>query len=227
MLILNNNFLDENICHNPDAPTSRPGHTELLWNRLIKLRVLYLHKNKLKGKFSRQLANLSQLRFLNLSDNDLDGVLPDNIGNMTSLRTLILNGNRIMGPVPLSIANLRLLRDFHIFANYPAQHTMVPRGFIRRTFERIYEHGPAMQVNSVHWDVKAIHGLDSSSPSTGAEGENDASSSNPASRVGSSQGDRHAHVGFASSVADHGSRPGTGTHHEQRPRSRSPNTGHK
>jgi hypothetical protein len=128
------------------------------WDRMTKLKVLYLHNNKVCGHLPPLLTELSQLRMLNVAHNSIEGVLPENIGNMLSLRTFILTGNMIVGPVPLSLANLKLLRDFHNFKNYSAMHTMQPRGFRRRTFERIYEHGPSMQLDSVHWSEERHSG---------------------------------------------------------------------
>lgn len=143
-LILSHNAIEDSFAGTEGAL--------LRWDMLTKLKVLYLHNNQLCGHFPPLLTELPQLMMLNASFNHIEGVLPETIGNMSSLRSMILTGNRIVGPVPLSLAQLRLLRDFHIFKNYEAKHTMQPRGFRRRSFERIYEHGPAMRINSVHWE---------------------------------------------------------------------------
>ena len=153
-LILDNNQLSDNIL------TSQASGVELPWSQLSRLRLLYMHKNKIVGSFPAQLAMIPTLRMLNLSNNEINGLLPDNIGELTSLRTLILSGNRITGPVPRSIANLKLLRDFDLFKPYPATHSKPPRGFCRRVFERIFEYGPEAQLNSVHWDPGLLYGPD-------------------------------------------------------------------
>ena len=105
-----------------------------------------------------ELCILIKLQRINLSHNNLRGVLPYHIGELINLETLLLTGNNIIGPVPTSISKLTKLRDFHIFRSYPAEITMPAHAFQKQTFQRIYEFGPSVGVNSVHWSYEQVYG---------------------------------------------------------------------
>ena len=134
------------------------GRIDMSVMGLKKLEVLYLQHNRISGTIPPELCLLVRLQRLNLSNNYLRGVLPHNIGELINLESLLLGGNSITGPVPRSIAQLMKLKDFYVFRSYPAEISMQPVAFNRACFERIYEFGPTVGINSVNWDFQQVYG---------------------------------------------------------------------
>ena len=64
--------------------------------------------------------------------------------------------NHISGPAPLSLSKLKRLKDFELFTQAPSESLYVPRAFQERTFQRIYDWGPSVQLNNVIYNYVYI-----------------------------------------------------------------------
>lgn len=125
---------------------------------LRRLDLLYLQHNRISGTIPPELCLLVRLQRLNLSHNNLRGVIPHNVGELINLESFLLTGNNIVGPVPTSISCLTKLRDFHVFRSYPSEMTMQSAAFDKKSFDRVYQFGPSVGINSVHWDYQQVYG---------------------------------------------------------------------
>ena len=122
------------------------------------LRILYLHRNRLRGCIPKTLCRLHKLRRLNISYNNLRGSLPPDLGSQLSrLESLVAEGNNLTGPAP-DLSSLKRLRDYSLFKNVKAENGFVSRGFRRSEFERMYDWGPAQGLNSLVWHYETRPG---------------------------------------------------------------------
>lgn len=125
---------------------------------LPKLKILYLHKNRMGGVIPEEICTLTSLRRLNLSSNFFRGKLPANFGNLSSLESLLVGDNEIIGPLPRSFSALTNLRDFTVIKNYPSEHMSLSRAFRREDFHRLFVDGPAMGLDSAVWEHSDLYG---------------------------------------------------------------------
>ncbi|KAG8502457.1 hypothetical protein CXB51_000368 [Gossypium anomalum] len=88
-----------------------------MFERLPRLRVLYLDGNKLSGKIPLSLFKCKELEFIDFSYNSLEGILSKEIGNSTMLKSLSLSGNLFEGDIPITFGNLRDLQLLDISDN--------------------------------------------------------------------------------------------------------------
>ena len=66
-------------------------------NRLQKLKVLNLHRNKLEGDIPLSLGQCLQLERIRFSRNNFNGHVPKEIGNITQLKVLDISQNYLRG----------------------------------------------------------------------------------------------------------------------------------
>ncbi|KAF6150278.1 hypothetical protein GIB67_033977 [Kingdonia uniflora] len=90
--------------------------------RMLFLKVLHLHTNRLNGEIFGFLNNASQcmalnLRMINLARNQLSGPIPVSIGRMLFLEVLHLHTNRLNGSVPENIGLLSKLEMLSFSSN--------------------------------------------------------------------------------------------------------------
>ncbi|PHT97528.1 hypothetical protein BC332_33552 [Capsicum chinense] len=72
---------------------------------MLKLKVLDLSRNILKGKILQCLGNISGLQYVMMSHNNLSGELPSYICNLKSLQVFDLGRNNLMGAIPQCFGN--------------------------------------------------------------------------------------------------------------------------
>lgn len=128
------------------------GHLKAEIGNLTQLKILYLHRNSLRGVLPPEICQCLQLRRVNLSSNHFRGSLPIDLGNLIKLESLVLEDNAFIAPIPTSITKLKQLRDYSCFRNMEAEASGMPRGFIRKQFDQVHEFGPRMGLNSMCWD---------------------------------------------------------------------------
>jgi len=121
------------------------------------LRVLYLHRNRLRGDVPLTISKLTKLRRLNISYNNLRGALPPGLGQLVMLESLVAEGNNLVGPSP-DLSNLRRLRDYSLFKNVDAENGFVSRGFRRHEFERVYNWSVGQGLNNLVWTYETRKG---------------------------------------------------------------------
>lgn len=79
---------------------------------------LLLSNNKLNGRISNSIGNLTKLKELNIRANpDLNGTIPTTIGNLIELEDLNLRGNRLTGTIPTELGKLVNLKTLAIDNN--------------------------------------------------------------------------------------------------------------
>lgn len=150
-----------NNCFTDDLTYTQDG-TTIQWTKLTNLTTLYLHKNQFTSHgLPSQLYQHTSLRRLNLSHNNISGCLTKEIGCMIGLVTLLLHGNHLVGPVPAPshMQKLTSLKDFSLFSAYPSDQppsftTAMPTGFHRSLYQQLYDRGPSLGLDSMHWRVE-------------------------------------------------------------------------
>jgi Leucine-rich repeat (LRR) protein len=79
---------------------------------------LLLSNNRLSGRISTSIGNLTKLKELNIRANpDLNGTIPTTIGNLIELEDLNLRGNRLTGTIPTELGKLLNLKTLALDNN--------------------------------------------------------------------------------------------------------------
>ncbi|XAR53375.1 Non-specific serine/threonine protein kinase [Bertholletia excelsa] len=84
----------------------------------LKLNILYLYRNNLRGKIPSTIGEMETLQRLDLSDNELEGLIPDEICLLYNVGEIYLARNKLYGSIPGCIdRNLSRLQKFDLSSN--------------------------------------------------------------------------------------------------------------
>ncbi|GKV31247.1 hypothetical protein SLEP1_g39958 [Rubroshorea leprosula] len=86
-------------------------------NLSTKLEHLWMGKNQISGKISKEIGNLVSLTTLHMSMNYITGEIPLSIGRLDKLSELYLYGNRISGLIPSVLGNITQLQELGLYDN--------------------------------------------------------------------------------------------------------------
>ncbi|KAK6790632.1 hypothetical protein RDI58_009713 [Solanum bulbocastanum] len=78
-------------------------------HNLTHLELILLQSNNISGSIPLELGMLKKLKTIDLSDNKLTGKIPSSLAQLKSLQYLRLNNNSLTGAIPLDLANMTQL----------------------------------------------------------------------------------------------------------------------
>ncbi|KAL3338497.1 hypothetical protein AABB24_027561 [Solanum stoloniferum] len=78
-------------------------------HNLTHLELILLQSNNISGSIPLELGMLKKLKTIDLSDNKLTGEIPSSLAQLKSLQYLRLNNNSLTGAIPLDLANMTQL----------------------------------------------------------------------------------------------------------------------
>ncbi|KAK4720434.1 hypothetical protein R3W88_010667 [Solanum pinnatisectum] len=103
-------------CSNDKFVTSLESPSQKLSGRispyihnLTHLELILLQSNNISGSIPLELGMLKKLKTIDLSDNKLTGEIPSSLAQLKSLQYLRLNNNSLTGAIPLDLANMTQL----------------------------------------------------------------------------------------------------------------------